>query len=452
VSAGHVLLFAIGLSLLGVPMSERRPALADRLDSLARDEYRPGEPGAVIVVRKNGHTLFHRAYGVASLDWNVPIAPTTRFRLGSVTKQFTAAAVLMLVQDGRVALDEPLARYVPEMHEQATIRQLLLHRSGLKSLPETRGFDTWSLMPLRPADVASLVLGHGHLFEPGTDWHYSDAGYVLLGLLIERVSGRAYADFLQARIFAPLGMVDSAVDDGASVAPKRATGYRRTPRGFDNVPYRDLTALVAAGGVVSTAGDLVRWDDALYESRLVRPDLLRTAFEGVPVGPGASTSYGFGWARRTFKGRTVIEHGGSVGGVEVHLLRVPDERVFIGVLTNSAGRARLPDFMATRMLETLWDAPPDVMPPVRAEDYTGCYRLEDGSLLDVGARQGTLRIARAGGHELTLTRMGIDEFRPLDSYARVLFARGHDAHVEAVSVHRSYQKPLNARRVATCGS
>ena len=181
-----VLLIALLALLL---TSSKEQGLARDLDQWLTTVYPPGEPGASVLVRQGQDVVLRKGYGLANVEWGVSVSPRTVFRLASITKQFTAIAVLMLVQEGRLALDAPIVKYLPDIHERATVEQLLTHTSGLRTLAYAPGFPIWSKVELTPREVVGLFQDQPRAFPPGEGWEYSDAGYILLGLLIEQVSG-----------------------------------------------------------------------------------------------------------------------------------------------------------------------------------------------------------------------------------------------------------------------
>jgi CubicO group peptidase (beta-lactamase class C family) len=290
-------------------------------------------PGAAVLVLQDAEVVHRATYGMADRETGTPVTRDTNFRLASVTKQFTATAILLLVKDGFLTLDEPVRQILdgmPSVAHDVTVRHLLQHQSGLQ--------DYENLIPdafegqVHDADVLDLISGTDSLyFPPGTDYRYSNTGYALLALIVEKRSGASFPDFLAARIFAPLGMEHTvAFIDGVHTVPNRAFGY--VVNGT-NVTFRDqssTSAVLGDGGIYSSLSDLQRWDTALDTDRLL-PDSLRTLM----FTPGLN-GYGFGWRIDTHAGHRRHGHTGSTSGFRNVIHRYPDLRLTVIILTNRA--------------------------------------------------------------------------------------------------------------------
>lgn len=353
-------------------------------------------PGAAVLVARDGRILVEKAYGLASLELRAPNTPETRFRIGSVTKPFTAMAVLMLYEAGRLNLDETVAQHLPDYPHGAriTIRQLLSHTSGL---PDFVSIDESGRLPLES--------------EPGTRLNYSNTGYGLLGRIIERTAGQPYAEFLQARLFAPLGMTDTGVDIPRSITRGRAAGYLRDGSGaLVNAPQGDFGAEPFAGGLSSTVRDLYRFVRGLEDGAVLRPATVTAAWTPVTLPPGRAGAYGLGWMIGSFRGLREIAHGGDIEGFNAWLAVYPDAGATIIVLSNLSMHAGTPLPPAAQLghrLALLYLA--DVMEPQEAipvslapevlDRHAGRYRLE--------APRTVLDIA---GEELTIVREGSQLF------------------------------------------
>lgn len=296
-------------------------------------DYRGRVPGACVLALREGEPVIRRAFGMADLEQEIAATSATNYRLASVTKQFTAAAVLMLMEEGALRLDDPLAAWfpaLPDCSSCATPRQLLTHTSGL--------IDYEDLIPrgrtaqLHDADVLQLLESEPRTyFAPGNAYRYSNGGYALLALIVERVSGKRFAAFLRERIFEPLGMSGTvAYQEGLSSVARRAFGYSRVDGGWLRTDQSLTSAVLGDGGVYSSIEDLAKWDAALYDARLLRPASVKLAFAPATVTDDPATSYGFGWR---ITGETVWHSGESVGFRNV-IVRGPTRRLTVIVLTN----------------------------------------------------------------------------------------------------------------------
>ena len=290
-----------------------------------------------ILIARDGQAIVSKSYGMANVELDVPNTPKTVFRLASLTKQFTATAIMMLQERGKLNVNDPFCKYLtdcPEVWQPITIRHLLTMTSGLPRLtgPELgplRGLPaTWEqwLVAIKKKPLDSV---------PGEKFKYANAGYTLLGFIIERVSGKSYGEFLQENIFTPLGMKQTGHEDPLRIIKNRATGYRQLPGDpITNVPYAEMIGLYAAGGIYSTTEDLLKWDQALYTDKLLSRksiDEMFTPFKDMY--PGKSYAYGW-WTSQKF-GRQEIAHGGNLAGFITYIARYPSERVTVIVLSNN---------------------------------------------------------------------------------------------------------------------
>ena len=318
-------------------------------------------PGLQICVRQRGATVFSRGFGQADLETATPMTPTTVCRIGSVSKQFTAAGILLLAQDGKLSLDDPLSRFIPDFPnaERLSIRRLLSHTTGLGNYTETTPPELiWQLARTDRDSAQMLQLmrlsGANLLFEPGTNYRYSNTGYVLLGIVIEKLSGRSYRDFMQARLFTPLGLSRTAVDDVAEVVLNRAAGYTDDPKaasGFDNASFTSMTYPGGAGALRSTCEDLCAWHAALLGGKALQPAMLQAMLTPITLNDGslpqqtnreAAVRYGFGIGVNPVDGRAAVSHGGSIQGFGSFLETLQAERVTMAMIINTDGGAKAP--------------------------------------------------------------------------------------------------------------
>ncbi|MGH8252006.1 MAG: serine hydrolase domain-containing protein [Steroidobacteraceae bacterium] len=303
-----------------------------RIDTLMR-AHEGVVPGAAVLVVQDGAPLARRAYGFADLEQRVPVTPATNFRLASVSKQFTAAAVLLLAEDGRLGLDEPARKWLPSLPPAAdavTLRQLLTHTSGLIDYEDV--IPASMTAQLHDADVLALLETQGRTdFPPGTAYRYSNSGYALLALVVERASGHSFADFLRQRIFEPLGMSATvAHEQGISTVSRRAYGYSETQGSWTRTDQSQTSAVLGDGGIYSSIDDLAKWDAALYDDRLLSAESRRSAFAPATPTDDPAVDYGFGW-RST--GESLWHSGESIGFRNV-ILRFPRRRLTVVILTN----------------------------------------------------------------------------------------------------------------------
>ncbi|HVX45474.1 MAG TPA: serine hydrolase domain-containing protein [Mycobacteriales bacterium] len=311
------------------------------LDRVVGDElsdlFGPDDPGAAVIVAVDGAAAVRRAFGMADLELGVPMRPELVFRIGSLTKQFTAVAILLLDE---VELDEPVVRYLPDYSgpgPDVTVRQLLTHNGGIPSYTSMPAFPDVMDRDVSTQEIIDFIAAEPLDFEPGTKHEYSNSGYMLLGAIIERLSGLSYGDFVARHIFQPLEMERSRYGDMGPLIPGRLRGYERGDGGWRNAGPIGMSWPGAAGGLVSCVDDLLRWDNALYTEDLVSQELLREAWTPARLRNGDPVDYGFGWAITRRDGHVGFEHGGGINGFTSYALRIPERRLFIAVLLNSVG-------------------------------------------------------------------------------------------------------------------
>lgn len=313
------------------------PSVEERIDALMSD-YAGDVPGAALLVVRNGEPVVRKGYGLADLDARTPITPATNFRLASVSKQFTAAAVLLLAGRGALSLDDPVRKWLPSLPPAAdgiTLHHLLTHTSGL--------VDYEDVMPehverqLRDADVLRLLEAQDRLyFAPGTAYRYSNSGYALLALVVEKASGMDYAGFLREHIFRPLGMDDTvAFEDGISTVAHRAYGHSLVDGAWVRTDQSSTSAVLGDGGIYSSIDDLAKWDAALHEGRLLDAAAWARAFTAHTATDETDVDgYGYGWRIHDDGGRRLLWHSGETIGFRNVLLRWPDHGLTVVLLTN----------------------------------------------------------------------------------------------------------------------
>ncbi len=296
-------LFLLGLCVGAAALN--RPAAAasaagTQIDLLLRVAYPDSGPGAAVLVRQGGQILVRQGYGLADLQHRVPLDPDRVFRIGSITKEFTAAAILQLVAAGKLHLNDEATRYVPNFPshgQRITIAQLLSHTSGIPNYTAEPRFRTIPTVPLTRDQIFGLIKDRPLNFAPGTDWAYCNTGYVLLGAVIEKVSGESYAAYLRDHLLGPAGLRHTAFGEAESLLAARASGYSRTATGrWVGAVNLSATQADAAGALVSDVDDLWRWEAALQAGRIVRPDLLALARTPVSLSRGGTTAPATAWA------------------------------------------------------------------------------------------------------------------------------------------------------------
>jgi CubicO group peptidase (beta-lactamase class C family) len=285
--------------------------------------------GSVLVARK-GEVLYKKSFGMANIELNAPNTPQTKFRIGSITEQFTAMAVLILEEQKKLNTSDSAGKYLPGYPngDKITIHHLLTHTSGIPSFTEFPEYAKAKFLPSPVAKTIELFKAEPLEFQPGERFKYSNSGYVLLTAIIEKASGMTYEQFIQERIFGPLGMQDSGYDHNSTVLKNRALGYSQSDGRLVNAPYIDMSVPSGAGALYSTVEDLYLWDRALYTEKLVGKSSLEKIFSPF------KEDYGYGWVIKPVEGRKRIWHNGGIEGFLAEISRFPDSEVCIIILSN----------------------------------------------------------------------------------------------------------------------
>jgi CubicO group peptidase (beta-lactamase class C family) len=298
------------------------------------DSYVPKQFMGTVLVAEDGKILLDKGYGFANLEWQVPNTPATKFRLASITKQFTAASILVLEERGKLKVEDPVKKYMPDpptAWDKITIFNLLTHTSGIPNFTDFPDYRDTEATTTTPEKLVARFRDKPLDFEPGTKWNYSNSGYVLLGYLIEKINGQTYSDFVQQNIFMPLGMKDSGYDFNSAVIDHRAAGYSPSKDGPINAGFINMTIPYSAGALYSTTEDLLRWEQGLFGGKLLKQESLAkmtTPFK---------EDYAFGLGVTTVDGHKRIAHGGGIEGFNTSMSYFPDDKLVVVVLANLNG-------------------------------------------------------------------------------------------------------------------
>ena len=326
---------ALFLSILSPAFAQRDAAVSDYVRAEMQKQH---IPGLALLVARDGKIVRADGFGVANVELQVPVKPETVFQSGSVGKQFTATAVMMLVEQGKIGLDDPLTKYFPDAPaswNDVTVRELLSHTAGFTDYPEKFDFrKDWT-----EDELLKMVEGMPLAYPPGTKWDYSNLGYLTLGLLIHRVTGEFYGDFLQERIFKPLDMKTTRIISEADIIPNRAAGYRLEKGELKNQEWvAPMVNTTADGSLYFSVLDLAKWDAALYTEKLLKRSSLDLMWTPVKLKDGQPNKdgYGFGWFVGSQHGHRVVHHDGAWQGFKSAIARYTDDKLTVVVLANLA--------------------------------------------------------------------------------------------------------------------
>jgi len=332
-----------------------KAAITAAVDRIADAALAKGaSPGLQIAIFRNGAPILVKSYGLVDLEQRTPVTNESVFRIGSVTKQFTAAAILKLQEEAKLSVDDRLFAYFPDFPgaEGITIRQMLQHTSGLHSFTD-KNYPAMKMAHRSTAEMVGFLAAMPKVsdFAPGTDWRYSNTAYFMLGAIVEKVEGASLAAVLERRFFVPLGMTRTAVDDESEIVAGRARGYAPSgPGKFRNAGYLSMTVPGGAGAIRSTASDLARWNAALFGGKVLKSESLAAMTAPGRLANGETTAalirkiydadrdYGFGLEISTVEGHRRIEHGGGIDGFSSNLAEYPEDRTTVVILSNTIGK------------------------------------------------------------------------------------------------------------------
>jgi CubicO group peptidase (beta-lactamase class C family) len=400
-----------------------------RLDEVARSFAKDDAFMGAVLVAKGSDILLDQGYGKAVMEWNIPDSPDVKFRIGSMTKQFTAVLVLLEQEDGRLSVDDPIRKYLPDSPatwDKITVADLLHHTSGVPNFIFDKRFFEWRMVFHTPAEEMELFKDKPLNFLPGTQWEYSNSNYALLGIILEKVTGQRYVDLLQERILVPLGMKDSGLDDDDLILPERAEGYQPGSKGIVPVRSQSMSVGWSTGSMYSTTGDLLRWERGLFGGKVLSASSLKqmtTATKG---------SYGCGVFVSRKDDMEVVEHGGSIEGFNSYMIYVPARNIAVIALSNVSGDA--PDKMAAKLLDvtlgkTVTLAKQRVAMPIAKSElskFVGDYQISAQLSLNITASDEGLVVLATGQPPLQFSYEGEINGHPQ------FFTRAMDAQIEFI--------------------
>lgn len=356
-----------------------------QIDSVIQKATKGFPAGVSVLIAKNGLPVFEKGYGTASIELGVPMSPEKVFRIGSLSKQFTAVAILKLMEEGKLTLADPLTKYIPDypMGEKITISHLLSHTSGIKELSEMKDFPiavdkTSKAAPLKLID---MFKNQPMSFLPGEKWAYCNSGYILLGYIIEKASGMPYEDYITSNFLRPLKMDHSWCGDQFQLIANEVNGYKGGANGIEKEDYQLLNNVYSAGNIMSTPEDLLKWNNAVFAGKVISKKSLDLATSPVTLNNGEKTYYGYGWFIKNVNGAMSIEHSGRISGFRANALYLPKEDTYLVILTNCSC---FPLDALTTEIAAMAIGKPYNKRPVRLEPkflkaYAGVYLSPDGT-------------------------------------------------------------------------
>jgi CubicO group peptidase (beta-lactamase class C family) len=335
------LFFCFGLllsSVAGFNQSKESKNFAKSIDQFLSKQFPAHRPGCAILVSKKGQVIYRNAFGLADLELNVTMKPEMVFRLGSITKQFTAVAILQCVEQGKISLQDDIQKFIPDFppqKKQITIENLLSHTSGLVEYTQLDIPDPFiRRKDLSPKEIINFFKNEPLEFEPGSEFKYSNSNYFLLGYILEIVEGKKYQDIIAERFSKPLGLNNTFYDDLSKVIPNRVSGYKQEDGNYTNDDFQSPSIAFAAGAILSNVDDLLKWQQSLYSLKLLKKETLNQATTAFKLNDGTNSNYGLGWFVIDMSGSRSIQHGGNINGFRSNTIYFPEEDVYVVALFN----------------------------------------------------------------------------------------------------------------------
>ena len=386
------------------------------IDVIFNQAYPANSPGATVLIAKDDKIIYRKAFGMANLELKVPMKPENVLQLASITKQFTSVAILMLLEQGKLSLQDPLSKYIANYPRgnEITLHHLLNHTSGIESYTNLPEFRTKTRLDMTPEEIISSFKNLPLKFNPNTKYEYSNSGYVLLGYIIEKLSVMSYEDFIQKSIFEKLDMKNSYYGNSYKIIPNKANGYQLYEGNFENAEYMSTTIPYAAGSLMSTVDDMFLWNKAIRSNTLISEKSKKTAFTNHILINGNHNNYGYGWFINELAGMTTLEHTGGINGFSTSGIYVPDSNIY-GIILSNLDDGKGPETHNIKAVSFLLGKPIIDKVAVKLSEkqlkkWVGAYQFED-VIRFVTYDNGVIYSMREGGRPIKLIPLSENEFR-----------------------------------------
>jgi len=428
-------------------------ALASLIDATIVPLYKPNEPGAIVIITFDGTTMFRQAYGMASVAKQKALSPEATMRLGSISKQFTAVAALILIEEGKLSLADNIGSFFPDYPprgNQITVEHLLTHTSGIVSYTDKKNFDANIATELTVIEMIDSFKNDPLEFMPGTAFNYSNSGYFLLGALIEKVSGLSYAKFVEQRIFAPLGM-HYTYYEGHELSPQQAAhGHTYRDGSFVPCDPMSISQAFAAGALVSNVDDLARWENAVASGKLISASNWAKAFTPSRLADGSSSAYGYGWEIGTLQEQPMFAHGGGINGFQTFALRLPKDQLFVAVLSNADFGIVDPEYVAQKIAAIAIGKPIQDFEKIELDanlldTYVGVYTVNASEQRTFWREADQLLMLRTGGDITPVHPYSSSRFFIKNTLVHMEFVRDTIDAVAKVVLHQNGETNENLR-------
>lgn len=423
-----------------------------QFDKILSEQNFENSPGFVALVAKNNQVIYRKAFGYANLELDVKLKPENIFRIGSITKQFTAAAILKLEEEGKLSLQDDIKKFIPDYPTHGhtiTIEHLLTHTSGIKSYTSMKEWDAeMRKKDFTPVEMIDFFKKEPMDFAPGEEFLYNNSAYFLLGYIIEKASGKTYEEYLEDTFFEPLGMSSSSYGNTSRVIKNRAAGYMRKNGEFVNAEFLSMTQPYAAGSLLSTVDDLFKWYTAVTNDNVISKENRVKAHTSFKLNNGKPTGYGFGWFLGNIQGSPMIEHGGGINGYLTASLWLPEEKVFVAVFSNC--NAMPPQNTAFKLAAVAIGKPFDWkeidLDKDALADYVGVYESDEEETRTLAIENDSLFYVYPAGNRAKLLPFGKDRFFMKNSFNEFIFERNAQGEVVALMANGTGYLPLKLNK------
>jgi CubicO group peptidase (beta-lactamase class C family) len=431
--------------------------LADRIFKSAQSGI---TPGVSVLVSENGRILYEKGFGYADVGNKVPVTPDTKFRIGSITKQFVAASILTLQEEGKLSVQDKMSKFVPGFPrgDEVTIQHLLTHTSGIHSYTERPGFEKYLTLPVTPAALVDTIKSHPYDFNPGDKYMYNNSGYFLLGYIVEKLSGRSLPDYLKETFFKPLGMNNTGIYQTQLVLDNEAYGYSYRNDTVIKAVNWDMSWAGGAGAIYSTTKDLFIWNEAVFNGKVLSDKSRQAAFAPTILNDKQKIDYGYGWGISDFRGNKLIAHSGGLNGFVSYLERQPEKKVTVVVLCNSTpppaginpgtNGLLMTEYLLWPGMEKQSSFGSDIkIDENTLKSYTGRYNYGRGAVLTVTLEGSQLMAQMTGQSNFPIYPSSNDEFNWKVVEASIRFVKDDKGNVTH-AIHNQGGQQLEAKKLA----
>jgi CubicO group peptidase (beta-lactamase class C family) len=443
-----ILILSLFLAINTLPNSSLGQNPEKQFDKILSEQNFENSPGFAVLVAKNNEVIYRKAFGYANLELDVPMKPENIFRIGSITKQFTAAAILKLEEEGKLSLQDDITKFIedyPTHGHTITIEHLLTHSSGIKSYTSMKEWDAeMRKKDFTPAEMIDFFKNQPMDFAPGEEFLYNNSAYFLLGHIIEKASGKTYEEYLKDTFFEPLGMTGTSYGNPSRVIKNRAAGYMKKNGEFVNAEFLSMTQPYAAGSLLSNVDDLFTWYTAVMNDKVISKENRVKAHTSFKLNNGKPTGYGYGWFLGNIQGSPMIEHGGGINGYLTASLWLPDEKVFVAVFSNC--NAMPPQSTAFKLAAAAIGKPFDrkeiELDKNILQDYVGVYESDEQETRTVVVENDSLFYVFPSGNRTKLLPFAKDHFFTKNSFNEFVFERNTQGEVVSLTASGTGYLPM----------